>query len=130
MASSTDSPAVAAAKVAAWRASGKMPPQGSYPVLTDAPAPHGQVEQKRLEPCDFLGDVVHLEPCTCGSSSMIAIHACNHEERKRRSGDPGLCVTSKVNLNKIRDKDVRASMQCCESCPLRCITPTDPAAAQ
>lgn len=100
-----------------------MPPQGQVPVNVAKPDPRVIVQQS-VKKCDWLGEVVHEEPCTCGSASRVAIHACQHEDMKRTSGSLGVCVPEAKNSSRIKDKDARRSIQCCESCPLRTISET------
>ena len=118
------SPEESARIVAAWRAAGVMPPKKmarewvrpDYRNATTAKL------ALALEPCDSLGEVIHEEPCSCGSMKKIAVHECQHPENKRASGANGLCVPLRFNIVRIKDKDVRLSMLCCQSCPLRCVT--------
>lgn len=110
---------------AAWRAAGVMPPKRKAHEYVRPEYRH-VVKTKfavSLDPCDLLGEIIHEEPCTCGAAKKIAVHECQHADNKRASGANGLCVPLRSNVVRIKDQDARLSLLCCESCPLRCVTP-------
>lgn len=60
--------------------------------------------------CQHLGEVIHNEPCSCGSAVKIPIHRCDKLT---------LCVLTKHELSKVKNADTRSHLErrCCETCP-------------
>jgi len=74
-------------------------PTATQDVVIDAQAPPR---------CQYLGEIIHREPCTCGAKQTVAIHACSLHRR---------CVAAAQRHRKIKDRDVRAALRVCETCP-------------
>ena len=69
--------------------------------------------------CIHEGEIVFDEPCECGASSRIAIHACHSSDRIRRSQTRAWCVPLLLNWDRLADPMARTSFRCCESCEFR-----------
>lgn len=59
--------------------------------------------------CAHKGDVIHREPCSCGGSVKVDIHACGNPDIKR-------CVSLTSQWKKIKDKDLQANLAVCQTC--------------
>lgn len=70
----------------------------------------------RLRDCQYLGEILHREPCHCGDSATVAIRACHCLARIRSFQARAWCVPLQIHWDRLADPMARTSFQCCESC--------------
>lgn len=65
---------------------------------------HAQTSRPR---CIHMGEVLRREPCNCGGSTKIPIHACSQHKR---------CIRTAAEHRSLQDSTLRRVMACCEIC--------------
>ena len=79
--------------------------------------PVAEPEVLDSQACRLLGDVIHREPCHCGSQQKIAVHACALH---------GKCIPESAQRLKIKDETKRHALRDCDTCPDRRTGPPAP----
>ncbi len=70
-------------------------------------------------PCQHLGESQFDEPCSCGASLRVSVHACHCPTRVRSFQQHAWCVPLSLNWDRLADPMARTSFQCCETCQHR-----------
>lgn len=64
--------------------------------------------------CQYRGEILAHEPCSCGASTTIPVHACSNPAVR-----PAKCVGSQSDFDRLADPDLRPLLTVCESCSQR-----------
>lgn len=67
--------------------------------------------------CVHRGDSLFDEPCSCGSSSRVAVHECRDPARSRRT--TAYCVPLLRHWERVEDPIGKVAFKCCETCAHR-----------